>query len=348
MFGHGRVRLGLTILAVVFTASSLWYALVEHFGAVEAVYQTVITISTVGFREVHTLDTSGRLFTMAVILVGVGTTLYTLTAVFEEMIENQIGRSGRRRMERRIRQLTGHVVGCGYGRIGRTIARLVGGPMGVLVVDVDAERAAAAERAGLVVVTGDATDDDVLQQAGLERAAILVAALPTDADNLYVVLSGRSMGPGLHIVARARSEASESKLLRAGADRVVNPQDIGARRMAAFALQPAVSDFLDVVMHGAGSVEYRLEQIAIPATSPLAGHSIRDAHIRDRSGALVLALRQVDDRFSTNPTPETVLAGGMTVIAIGTDEQLGRLRAYVTSGAAAPGLRGSTAGAPER
>ncbi|HVM40615.1 MAG TPA: TrkA C-terminal domain-containing protein, partial [Acidimicrobiia bacterium] len=161
---------------------------------------------------------------------------------------------------------------------------------------------------------------------------VLVSALPTDADNLYVVLSGRAARADLHIVARARSESSEAKLQLAGADRVINPQEIGGRRMAAFALQPAVSEFLDVVVHGAGEVAYRLEEIEVPAQAALAGCSIRDAHIRDQTGALVLALRDGAEHFVTNPGPDTLLGPGMTIIAIGTDDQLQRLRAYVAAG----------------
>ncbi|MBI2168168.1 MAG: potassium channel protein [Actinobacteria bacterium] len=325
----GRVGLGLTILAGIVAAGVSWFAIVEDFTILEALYQTVLTISTVGFREVHPIEGRSQLFTIFVILFGVGAMLYTVTALFEVVVENQLGRIGRRRMERRISDLSGHAVVCGYGRVGRIVARLLDTPVGVVVVDSNPERARAAAEAGFAVVEGDATDDDALERAGLDRARILVSALPTDADNVYVVLSGRAANAGLHIVARARAEASEPKLARAGADRVINPQEIGARRIAAFALQPAVSDFLDVVMHGAGAVEYRLEELMLPQTAPVAGMSIREAHIRDQTGALLLALRGTDARFLTNPEPETRLEPGMTVIAIGTNDQLDRLHRVV-------------------
>jgi voltage-gated potassium channel len=331
---HGRpgARLGLTLLAVVLATSTLWYTAVEDFGVVDAFYQTVLTISTVGFQEVQPLDTSGRIFTVFVILVGVGSMLYTLTSLCEGILEEQVGRIGRRRVERRIAGLSGHVIVCGYGRVGRATAALVGPTLGVVVVDADEARARAATDAGFAVIVGDATDDGVLAQAGLDRARILAAALPTDADNLFVVLSGRARNPGLQIVARARAEPSEAKLLRAGADRVVNPQEIGARRMAAFALEPAVSDFLDVVMHGAGDIEYRLQDLPVPPHSPLAGRSIRDAHIRDHTGALVLSIRDGAGEFNTNPSPELLLEPGVTIIAIGTDDELERLHYYLVTG----------------
>lgn len=332
MKSRSRVQVGVGVLAVVITAATAWYWWAEGFTFVEALYQTITTISTVGFREVHPLDTSGRVFTIGVILVGVGAMFYTATSFFEELIEDQVGRIGRRRMERRIADLSGHAVVCGYGRVGRIVARLLDPEIGVVAVDNDPDRAERAGEEGHAVIEGDATDDGVLASAGLERAAILVAALPTDADNLYVVLSGRAARADLHIVARARAEESEPKLVRAGADRVINPQEIGARRIAAFALQPAVSDFLDVVMHGAGSVQYRLEQLRIPEKAPLVGRSIREAHIRDHTGALVLALQVPGEGFVTNPGPETRFESGMTVIAIGTDDQLDQLHRYMNDG----------------
>lgn len=331
---RSRAGLGVAILAVVVACSTAWFFAVEGFSLVDALYQTITTISTVGFREVHPLDDRAKVFTMFVIVFGVGAMLYTVSAFFEAIVEDQVGRIGRRRMERRIAGLSGHAVVCGYGRVGRTVARLLDPAIGVVVIDNDPERAEAAAEAGYAVVEGDATDDEVLDRAGLGRARILVAAVPSDADNLYIVLSGRGLRADLHIVARARAEASEGKLLRAGADRVINPQEIGARRMAAFALQPAVSDFLDVVVHGTGEVEYRLEELRIPEGASLAGRSIREAHIRDHTGALVLALRDSDARFFTNPAPEMRLEPGMTVIAIGTDDQLARLHDYMGDGPA--------------
>lgn len=310
------------------TIASLWYWLVEGFGPLEAVFQTVTTVSTVGFREVQPLDQSGQAFTIAVILVGVGATLYTLTGLFEELVESQVTGRGRRRMERKRERLHGHAVVCGYGRIGSRVAELLGRDGDVLVIDEDAGRTAAAAEAGFVTLQGDATDEDTLARSRLESARILVAALPTDADNLYVVLSGRSTNPELRVVARAQSIRSDPKLLRAGADRVVNPEDIGAHRLAAFAQRPMVSEFLDVVMRGA--VEYRLEEISIPEQSPLDGCTVREVGIRDRTGALVLGLRTPDGTFVTNPGSDIALSAGTVLIAIGTDSQLEALARFAT------------------
>jgi voltage-gated potassium channel len=231
---------------------------------------------------------------------------------------------GRRRMDREIAKMSGHVMVCGWGRVGHSIASFVqASGHDVVVVDRDPERY---EQVPYPRVLGDVTDDATLLAAGIERARVLVGALNTDADNLYMTLSGRALRPDLFIIARARTDSSEAKLLRAGADRIVNPQRIGGQRMAAFALQPHVAEFLDVVMHD-GSLEFRLEEVAVPDGSPLAGSSIRDAHIRDRTGALVLALRDGDGVFTTNPPPETVIEPGQILIAIGTLSQLNALTA---------------------
>jgi voltage-gated potassium channel len=229
-------------------------------------------------------------------------------------------------MDRQIARMDGHVIVCGFGRVGRNLAHYVAGAgRDIVVIEQDPVRAAAAE-GSVNVVRGDATSDEVLKEAGIERAGVFVTALNTDADNLFVTLTARSLRRDLFIVARARAETSEAKLTQAGADRVVNPQGIGGARMAAFVLQPHVAEFLDVVMHD-GSLEFRLEEVALPEGSPLAGKSLREAHIRDLTGALILALRETGGEFTMNPPPETVLCAGQILISIGTETQLKALAA---------------------
>ncbi|MDP9071949.1 MAG: potassium channel protein [Actinomycetota bacterium] len=314
-----RVWLGLAALVMTLVAGTGGYVALG-FGLLDAVYQTVITVTTVGFREVRALSDAGKVFTIGLVLVGTGTALYTLSVLIEALVEGQIREMlGRRRMDRQIARLEDHVIICGWGRVGRAISRYVtNSGQKVVVVDRDPERIATVPYPS---VQGDVTDDTVLLRAGIERARVLVAALETDADNLFVAVSGRSLRPDLFIIARARTESSEPKLARAGANRVVNPQRIGGERMAAFALQPHVAEFLDVVMHD-GSLEFRLEEVEVPAGSTLAGATLREAHVRDRTGALVLALREADGTFTTNPSPETVICPGNILIAIGTSAQL--------------------------
>jgi voltage-gated potassium channel len=326
MFDWRRLRLALTLLASVFIVGTVGYVLLG-FSWLDAVYQTVTTVATVGFREVRPLDDAGQVFTIALILVGVGTALYTFSVVLEMLLEGHLSELfGRRRMERRIEAMRGHVIVCGWGRVGRAIGvDLTAAGADLVVVDIDPRRIADADVPTLV---GDASEDRVLEAAGLLRARALVAALDTDAGNLFVTLSARSLRPDIFIVARARLEESEEKLRRAGADRVVNPQSIGGARIAAFLLQPNVTEFLDVVMHDR-SLQFRLAEIVVPAESSIAGQSIRSAHLRDRTGALVLALRSVQGEFDTNPSPDTTIESGQVLIAIGTPDELDSLERTV-------------------
>ncbi len=320
-----RVRIGLSALALVLVAGTVGY-LFLGFDLLNSLYQTVTTVTTVGFTSPRPLGPGTKTFTIALILVGVGTALYTFSAVLEVLIEGHMRDLVRRRkMERDIAQMSGHVIVCGWGRVGREVARfLVSAGKQVVVIDRDLERLAVVPYAS---VHGDVTDDEILRQGGIERAATLVAALDTDADNLYVTVAAKSMQPDLQIIARARNESSESKLVRAGADRVVNPQKLGGDRMASFVTQPLVVDFVDVVMHD-GTLEFRLEELAVSTTSSLSGSTLRSAQLRDRTGALVLAIRRPDGMFVTNPSPEDVIEAGDVLISVGTAEQLAALAEF--------------------
>lgn len=302
--GRRRVRFGVALLFSITLIGTLWYWLVERFGLVDGLYQAVTTISTVGFRELEPLGTRGKLFTIGLIVVGVGVAFYTLSGLVEELFEHQITRWGRWRMDRRIETLKSHVVVCGFGRVGREVIPLVRGQAKTVVVDVDAERCADATDAGLLSVLGDATEDAVLERAGIRKAAILVVALHSDADAISTVLSARVLHPGLRIVARANSASSEAKLLRAGVDHVVNPLHLGATRLATFALQPAVADFMDVVSPD-GPLEFRLEELVMPDGSPLDGVALADARIRESTGALLwpCASLAAPSRATPAPTP---------------------------------------------
>ena len=320
-----RVQIGLALLALVVVVGTVGYALLG-FSLLEAFYQTVVTVSTVGYGCPHPIGAGVKAFTVVLILLGVGTALYTFTVTLEVLIDGHMRELiRRRRMDRDIDTMTGHVVICGWGRVGREVARYLGNAgQQIVVVDRDAERTASL---GYATVTGDVTDDDTLLRAGIERAGTLIAALDTDADNLFVTVSSRSFNAGIHVIARARGESSEAKLLRVGADRVVNPQRHGGDRMAAFVTQPHVVDFLDVVMHD-GSLEFRLEELLVGAASPLAGQTLRSSQVHARTGCLVLAIRRPDGSFTPNPSPEVEVASGDVLIGVGTTEQLSALAAY--------------------
>lgn len=222
-------------------------------------------------------------------------------------------------MEQSIAAKHDHVIICGWGRVGRAIAAEVhAAKRDLVIVELDPSRVANETHD---TVVGDATEDDVLKAAGLDRASALVAAVDSDAANSFIVLSARALREDLFIVARARGQYSEGKLRRAGADRIVNPQSIGGARMAAFVLQPHVAEFLDVVMRD-GALEFRLEEVEVPVGSPLAGVTLGESSLRDRTGALVLALRDPDGQFRTNPRSDTRIEPGEVIIAIGTPAEL--------------------------
>ncbi|MDQ2754694.1 MAG: potassium channel protein [Actinomycetota bacterium] len=318
-----RLRSGLIGLLVVLAVGTLGY-LAFGYSLVDAVFQTVITVTTVGFGESRPFGAGEKIFTIGLILVGVGTAAYTFSVLIETFVEGYLADTfGRRRMERKIQATQDHVIICGWGRVGRAIAHyLQASATEVVVIDTSTTRLDGV--AGLSVC-GDATDEDVLRAAGIDRARVLVTALNTDADNLYVTLTSRSMRPELFIVSRAASEPAVPKLLQAGADRVVNPQDLGGARMAALAVQPHVAEFLDVVMHD-GSLEFRLEQIEVPTGSPLIGQSLRGARVHAQTGALVLALRHPGEAFQTNPPPEAEVRRGDVLVVIGNAGQISALR----------------------
>jgi len=320
-----RVWIGLGALLFVLVLGTSGY-LILGFGLLDGIYQTVSTVTTVGFNAPHRLDAAGKAFTIVLILVGVGTALYAFSSVFELFIDGHMRDLVRRRkMERSIDRMDKHVIVCGWGRVGQEVARfLTNAGRDIVVIDRNPDRLVDLP---FPFVCGDVTDDEVLIQAGIDVAATLVAALDTDADNLYVTVAAKSMRPDLQIIARARNESSEPKLVRAGADRVVNPQQLGGDRMASFVTQPHVVDFVDIVMHD-GTLEFRLEELAVAPGSSLSGRTLRSAQLRDRTGALVLAIRRPEVGFITNPSPEDAIETGDVLISVGTPDQLAALARY--------------------
>lgn len=322
-----RLRLAgaaFVLVLVVGTAGYMGFGL----GFVDALYQTVTTVTTVGFRELKDFSAGEQLFTIALIVLGVGAALYTITLLIETMVDGPAAELlARRRRDRRIASMKGHTIVCGIGRVGRAIAReLTEAGDDVVVVDAEAERLADLP---YTAVHGDATLDSTLRTAGIMQARALVAALETDADNLFVTLSGRSLRSDLFIVARAREEESVNKLERAGADRVVNPQELGAQRMASFVAQPNVADYVDIVMHERDRT-FRLQEVVVPPGSPAERRSLGDLDLRASTGAMVFAVRSPDGSFVTNPDPALRLTAGLVLIAIGNDEHLEALTSLVS------------------
>jgi voltage-gated potassium channel len=320
-----RITSALIALLAVTVLGTVGY-LTLGFTLLEALYQTVTTVATVGFREVRPLTPAGEIFTIVLILLGVGTVLYNLGVILEAVTEGHLRQHlERRHMDKAIRAMRGHVIICGYGRVGRSAADyLVATGHQVVVVDNDPARLEMLGK-GLTHLCGDVTDDAVLADAGIERARALIAALNTDADTVYVTLSARAMRSDLVIIARARTTDSKAKLLLAGASRAINPQRIGGRRMAAFALHPDVAEFLDVVMHDE-DLDFRIEEVHVEAGSSLAGRSVGELDLRGRTGALLLAIRRgTGQQFEPNPPGDVIVPPDSVLIALGTGAELHRL-----------------------
>ncbi len=298
------------------------YMAIEGWPFLDALYMTVITISTVGYAEVHPLSAAGRIFGIILIIVGVGGMLYALTSFVQYFVEGQLTHMlGRHRMKERIANLKDHIILCGYGRVGREVA-LVFKEEEMPFVIVETEQAALDNAAEdrFLYLQGDATSDEVLNEAGIRNARALVAALGDDADNLYVTLSAKVIRHDLFVVARASSDESEVKLKRAGADRIISPYRIGGRHMAMLTLRPLVVDFVDTTMHSRGR-EFILENIKVGPGSPALGVMVTDA--LKCCGALdILAVKKKGGKLLTNPSGEVTLELGDELVVIGTREQL--------------------------
>jgi voltage-gated potassium channel len=325
-----RLRLSLALLFSVIIAGIVGYAIIEKWSLWDSLYMTIITISTVGFREIKHLSRSGQLFTIFLILAGTGTAFYVLFSIAEFTIEGHLtGYLKRRRMEREIEQLEQHYILCGFGRVGEQVAEeFAKAKVPFVVIENNRERCKECEEQGYNCIEGDASNDEILTLAGIHRARGLVAAVDTDADNVFVTLSAKVLNPRIYIVARAVLEESVEKLRRAGADRVVSPVVIGGKRMASLMLRPIVSDYLDVVSHG-DALEYQLEEIEVKEDSSIARMTIGEADIRRRTGVVVLAVRKKTGEFNTNPSSITLIEVGDKMVVLGTRTQLEELQKLV-------------------
>lgn len=316
-----RLRAGLLGLAGLILVGTVAYVVLEKASWFDAFYMVMITITTVGFREQFELSQAGRLATVAIMVGGVGLAFYTAGAGLEQVFAFSAARQ-RARMEAMIDRLTDHVILCGFGRVGsRVWEALRSRNVEVVVIESNPEKAQRAAELGALVVAGDATHNDVLRRAGVDRARALVACVRLDADNLVIVLSARALRPDLHIVSRASEAESEPKLRLAGADRVVAPQVVGAERLTAMTVEPELTEFFDVFI-GGRAVEFAVEEIRVSAASPLVGQSIRDSRLRERTGALILAVEDSNRRLLTAPSPDEVIHGGTTVIVVGSRAQV--------------------------
>ena len=334
-----KVYVASMCLVVVYLAGVIGYMILEDWSFPDALYMTVITVSSVGFGEVHSLDPPGRIFTMFLIMGGMGAILYgfsNLTALIVEGELQSLLRSAR--MDKKIDKMKSHYILCGLGRTGsRVLSELVVSGRDVVAVDQNREHLERIreEHPSVLLLEGDATKDEVLTKAGIKRAAGLIAALTDDKDNLYVVLSARGLNEYLRIVSKAVDDHSREKLFRAGAHGVVCPNAIGGLRMASEMIRPTVVNFLDVMLREKDAT-LRVEEVSIGKDSSLVGQTLQDSRIAQKTGLLVVALKLSDGSFRFNPPATEPLRTGETVIVIGDVKQVAALREMAH--ASVPGL----------
>ncbi|NIR51897.1 potassium channel protein [candidate division KSB1 bacterium] len=311
----------------VFFAGTIGYILIEGWAFTDALYMTVITLSTVGFREVGTLSAEGKVFTVCLIISGIGTVGYGIGNLAAFIIEGELRELFiKRKMERDIEKLKNHIIICGYGDEGRHASEeLERSKVPFLIIEKDIELAEKLREEGVLVAQGDATQDEILLGAGVERAKGLITAVTEDSENVFVTLTARGFNSNLTIVARAAAEATMAKLIRAGADKVISSAEIGGRRMASVLLRPKVVNFLDIIMSD-DELALRLEEIDIDEKSAFVGKSIRDLHIRGRTGTLVIGFQHEGQSIQINPPAETVINVGDVLIVMGNESQVEKLR----------------------
>lgn len=311
-------------LAIITLIGTLWYRFVEKWTLVESAYMTVITLSTVGFTEVRPLGERGRLFTIVLILMGLVTIGYIVNRFTEALIQGYFQEGFRLRQEKSlIESLNQHYIVCGCGRTGSHVAReFFAEGIQFVVIDDNLENVEAIKQLGYITILGDATLDDSLIRAQIDKAICLVTALPSDAENLYTVLSAKTLNPRIRAIARASNEEAVQKLQRAGADAVVSPYITGGKRLAASALRPQVMDFVDGIITGSNRSYYLEEFLVDSEHCPYVGRTLKEAQLRSQSGALVLAIRRVDGDLLAGPTGETLILEQDALICMGTAEQL--------------------------
>jgi voltage-gated potassium channel len=318
-------RLPLLLLGSAVAVGTVGYHLIEGWSFLDALYMTVTTLTTVGFREVQPLSTAGRVFTIGLILTGVLVVFTTIAIVAQHIMSGEWSEPlRRRRMQRRINDLRDHFIICAYGRVGRAAADELD-EQGVPYVVVESQEALERlmEERGSPYIVGDPSGETVLQQAGIDRAKGLVSAVDSDAVNVYITLTARTLNPKLYIVARSSAPESVDQLYRAGADRVVSPYVLSGRRMASLAVHPSVVEFIDMVTV---APDLRLEEIVIRSGSPLDGCTVGSI-AADRADVTILAVKKSGAALVPSPDSELVLGSGDLVVALGPAKVLGELSA---------------------
>jgi voltage-gated potassium channel len=335
---RARIRLGLAAVGVAIATGTVVFHLLEGWSIVDSLYVTAQTLTTVGYGDVAPHTIYGRIFATVFMLAGVGIVLYALTSTVQSIVQSEMLLTfGQLRHSLKMSKLRDHFIICGAGRVGSHLIRgLKGTNDRFIVIESDRKKVEELMDQGVAVLVRDATLEESLREAGVEHARGLATCLPDDADNVYVVLTARDLNPNLHIVARAAEEQAESKLVRAGANRVVAPTIIGGHRMAMALIKPAVGDFLDSIT--ANDLELGFEQLEVQASSKLIGRKLRETVIRSELNIVVVSIRRNDGNVIFNPSGETQIQSGDMLVAIGNAESLRRLNALAGGVAAESSL----------
>jgi len=300
---------------------------IEGWNFLDSIYMTIITLSTVGYGEVRTIGPAGRIFTILLILFGVSIIAYIVGLVAETLVESEI-RSifGRKKLSKKIRSLKNHYIICGYGRIGRIICKeLMRKSIPLIVIEKDEQVRRLLEHDALLYLDADATEEEVLVEAGIEKAKGLVVVVSSDPQNVYISLTARGLNPLLYILSRAEDEATEKKLIRAGANEVMLPYRLGGRRMAQAILRPTVSDFIESTIHD-HSFELNIEEVMVGENSQLNSLTLVDSGIRQEMDIIIIGIKQKDGEMLFNPSSQTKIQTGDILIAMGRNNDLERLR----------------------
>ncbi len=319
-----HLLMSIVLSLIIFSIGTAGYMIIEGWDLIDSIYMTIITITTVGFSEIHQMSKAGRIFTIGLVFAGVGFFLYVASALVQFMVEGQIQNIlGRRRLDTKIRHLKNHHIVCGYGRIGRVLCKHLNAHpvIKLVVVEKDPERIPEMESDSMLYISGDASEEENLLQAGIKQAKVLIAALATDIDNVFLVLTAKQLNPNIFIVARASDKRAKSKLLAAGANRVESPYDVGAISMAYRVLRPSVTSFLDLVF-AYNRKDIQMDEIPVAPSSSLVDLMLKDSGIRQRFNLIIIAIKKPNNEMMFNPSFETVIKSGDTVIAMGKSDDL--------------------------
>lgn len=331
---QARLIIGISLSLAILIGGTVGYCLLEGWSLFDSLYMTIITVTTVGFGEVRPLSPLGRSFTIILLLFGVGIILYLMTTMTQMVVEGKIREAlGRRSVQKHIRAMRGHFIICGYGRIGSQVAHMLreNGIQTVIVDSSEKVRSRLTE-ANQDFIFGSATEDESLMDAGIDRARGLVASVSSDADNVFITLTAKGMNPDLFVIARATEPGSEIKLKRAGADKVVSPYFIGARRIAQMVIRPTVADFVDLTFHSS-DMALRMEELKVGPNAELAGVTLMDSGIRKNLDVIVLAVKKANGGMIFNPPAHTVVEAGDTLVTMGPRDSMNKLGQMADSNA---------------